>query len=984
MVVRAAPAGVRPPCVWYHVASIVLAMLMLGQTIRAAPVEDYVGRTVTAVVIEADGRVASDPSLSDLLEVRIGQPLGMPDVRESIVHFFSLGRFRDVRVDVAPGADGVQLRFQLVSLRVIRRVAFRGEIGLSEKRLRGALADHYGTGGPPTRPEEAAGVLRDAYHAMGYLEAEVAPSVVGLADPAAAELVFEIDAGTRARIGAIQVIGTPLVSRGELLERLSIEPGDPYDRANVERRLDRYAEELRRRDYLEARVEHRVVPRQSGALVDLELSIEAGPHVTVRFEGDPLPEGRRNELVPVAREASVDEDLLEDSARRIARYLEEQGYWRAEAGYTRTLTDDELVVTFHVTEGPRFRVRSIEISGNVSVPLNDLTSLMQLEAGMPFVDAAFDADVAAIVGHYRQRGFVSAVVTPGANQVIGERATGLGVVGLKIEIDEGVQTHISRVEFAGNAAETTASLESAISIAPGQTLYPLRVAGDRDAVLAAYLNRGYASATVESEIEFSADRTRADVRFRMEEGPQIILDHIIIVGNTRTSVETIRRELALTPGAPLGAADLVESQRRLSALGIFRRVQITELVHPVHNQHDVLVSVEEAPATSIGYGGGLEVGQRLRRATERPVQAVERIELAPRGFFEVGRRNLWGKNRTVDLFTRISLRPRNDPEDPGGSNFGFNEFRVVGTFREPRLFGSRSDLVVNGFVEQSIRSSFNLNNRGVLAETRFALAPRLSVSGRYTYNQNRLFDERFDPEDEPLIDRVFPEISLSSFSASVFRDTRDDPFDPREGTFLEIDGELAGRSIGSQVGFAKALLQGFVYRRVSGAERVVLATGGRLGLAAGFPRDVVLPDRAPDGTPIETTVRDVPASVRFFAGGDTTVRGYALDRLGDEATIDPTGFPKGGQALLVLNAELRFPVWRDVGAVAFLDAGNVYVRVQDLDVGNIRGGAGFGVRYQSPIGPIRIDLGFKLDRRTFATGQRESLTALHVSIGQAF
>ena len=131
-------------------------------------------------------------------------------------------------------------------------------------------------------------------------------------------------------------------------------------------------------------------------------------------------------------------------------------------------------------------------------------------------------------------------------------------------------------------------------------------------------------------------------------------------------------------------------------------------------------------------------------------------------------------------------------------------------------------------------------------------------------------------------------------------------------------------------------------------------------------------------------VQDLPASERFFAGGSTTVRGFALDRLGDESTIDQNGFPQGGNGLIIINNELRFPVWGNVGAVAFLDVGNVFETVSTMELGRLRGGAGFGLRYRSPIGPIRIDLGFKLDRRDFGSGTREGLTALHVSIGQAF
>ena len=140
------------------------------------------------------------------------------------------------------------------------------------------------------------------------------------------------------------------------------------------------------------------------------------------------------------------------------------------------------------------------------------------------------------------------------------------------------------------------------------------------------------------------------------------------------------------------------------------------------------------------------------------------------------------------------------------------------------------------------------------------------------------------------------------------------------------------------------------------------------------------------GNPIPGEIQileDLPASERFFAGGDTTIRGFALDSVGSPETITANGFPTGGNAVLIMNGELRAAVWRDLGAAVFIDGGNVFRRVTDFDASQLRGSVGFGLRYDSPIGPVRVDLGFKLDRRVIA-GQLEKRTALHFSIGQAF
>jgi outer membrane translocation and assembly module TamA len=141
----------------------------------------------------------------------------------------------------------------------------------------------------------------------------------------------------------------------------------------------------------------------------------------------------------------------------------------------------------------------------------------------------------------------------------------------------------------------------------------------------------------------------------------------------------------------------------------------------------------------------------------------------------------------------------------------------------------------------------------------------------------------------------------------------------------------------------------------------------------------------PEGEPIVDVVTDLPASERFFTGGDTSVRGFARDSLGDAGTLDPNGFPTGGHALAVLNAELRAPLWRDLGGVVFVDAGNVFRRVADLDLGALRASAGFGFRYKSKvIPPVRVDFGFRLGSRRGVPDESEPSYAVHFSIGQAF
>src|SRR5262249_52887782 len=162
-------------------------------------------------------------------------------------------------------------------------------------------------------------------------------------------------------------------------------------------------------------------------------------------------------------------------------------------------------------------------------------------------------------------------------------------------------------------------------------------------------NRGYLSATVDAEPGLTPDRTMANPVFVVHEGPQVVVGHILIAGNVRTDSRTIERELQLKPGDPLSLSAEYESQRKLAALQLLRRVQITELRHGNETTRDLLVTVEESAPTTIGYGGGLEGGLRVVGSAENGA-AEQKFELAPRAFVDLGRRNLFGTNRSVNLF----------------------------------------------------------------------------------------------------------------------------------------------------------------------------------------------------------------------------------------------------------------------------------------------------------------------------------------------
>ena len=225
---------------------------------------------------------------------------------------------------------------------------------------------------------------------------------------------------------------------------------------------------------------------------------------------------------------------------------------------------------------------------------------------------------------------------------------------------------------------------------------------------------------------------------------------------------------------------------------------------------------------------------------------------------------------------------------------------------------------------------------------------------------------------------------LSILSSSFIRDTRDDLVDASRGTLVTATADLAMRAIGSEVGFVKTYFEVFSFQRLPTARRTVLALGAASGPGQRIPRGSSTGEDDEWRRRSWPVVDDIPVSKRFFAGGDTTVRGFSLDRLGDESTISPHGFPTGGNGVVVLNGEMRVGVVGPLQAVGFMDAGNVVARASELRLGELRTTAGFGIRYRSPVGPIRLDLGFKLDRRELSPGRLERRSVWHISLGQAF
>ncbi len=882
----------------------------------------------------------------------------------------------------------------------IEDLVLRGDLGLLETDLKQLVLGHYGGLPPVARIADVPGTVVRILRGEGFRQASATAEIGPATGSDRSVLTVQVQAGVRTTIASVDVTGTSPVAREAILARTGARVGTPFRERDISARLADLRAELRRSGYYKAVA----IPRPddvSPTEVSLALHVDAGPRVSIRYlpSRRHLPRGNIEDFIPIAQEHSVEDDLLDDAVRAIEDGLRRDGYWKASARhFQETPRPGELIVTFEIARGRRYRVDRVELPAGLQVTRTEIEAEPALKPGAWFSEERVRAALRRVVArHYWLQGYFRATAEPEIQELEAPpgRPTADGRVVIHPKITEGPRATIREIRFDLGPSPTVgeARLRNLMQSKAGAPYVASTAFADRAAILAFYANQGF-EAAAGIEATFSPDETAVDLTINVEEGSRIRVGAVTVVGNTNLDAAVILREITLKPGDPYSEAARIESQQRLLLLGGVRNVRITPDPRGAdETTQPVTITVVEAPATAIGGGGGVEVASRPRTVAGGGEE--DRIEVSPRAFVELTRRNLGGRNRSASFFSRLSLRPTSAPGDPerDGKGFGFSEYRLSGTYRERYAFQSDTDVLVGFTSEQAVRTTFNFIRQALNGDVVHQVRRGVSLSGSYALEFNELFDERFRPEERSDIDRLFPQVRLSILSGGAVFDRRDDPIASTTGTLLTTAVDVAMRQIGSQVGYVKTFSQGLYFRPLSESRRAVLALRAQLGLARGFEREVPRQDAegrtvlGPSGEPVIEVVADLPASQRFFAGGGTTVRGFGIDRLGAPDILNANGLSNGGNALIVLNAELRLTVGnlasRPFTAVLFADSGNVFRRVSDLDLGRLRGSIGLGARWDSPIGPLRLDLGRKLSQSTFA-GRRESRWEWHFSLGQMF
>jgi outer membrane protein insertion porin family/translocation and assembly module TamA len=606
------------------------------------------------------------------------------------------------------------------------------------------------------------------------------------------------------------------------------------------------------------------------------------------------------------------------------------------------------------------KVTSFSFKGTKAVTPKQLKSVLATSASSKipwgekhyFSRDQFEADLKRIVAFYRDRGYPDARVTSFDAKMNDAQTS----VAISVNISEGEPIRVERVEFSGFEplpAEHRNALESGLPLKAGQPLDRARLQASREAALDELKDHGYPYASVKiAESPGSSERQRA-VLLTADTGPLANFGPTEINGNVSVGDRIVRRQLTYRPGQIFRQSALQESQRRLYSAELFDFANV-EPLHQEQKPRDVptRVTVTEGKHQRVNFGFGYGTEEKGR------------VQIDWRHV------NFLGGARTAGVLARYSAL------DKG----------VRLNFKEPYFFGARNDFTLTGQSWHTDEPAFTLDTNGgrvtITRQFRRGGGPvlksrpttTLSLTYANEYETYTISDEALkDPtfRDELIALGLDPRFGMgrgtrSAISLDGGRNTTNNLLDAKQGYVAAIHVEQAGTWLAGTWDYFEATSELRVFRSLS--DRLVVAAQGRLGSidAVGSPEI------------------NVPFFKRYFLGGATNLRGWGRYEV---SPLSGAGLPIGGFSFLNFSTELRANVWGNLGAVLFMDGGNVLGDRWSFDVRGLRYDVGPGLRYQTPIGPIRADLGFQLNPipGLIINGEPEKRHfRFHFSIGQAF
>ncbi len=973
---------------------IVTAVLLLGAVTASAQgpslVQDasrYEGLRIAAIQFQPEDQPLSREELGRRLPFAIGSEFHEEELRQAIQNLFGSGRYADLAVDAAEVDGKLMLRFLTRRAYFVGRVLARGvKAPPSASQVIDAARLRLGTNYADSQRVQAVESIKDLLRQNGFYRAQVHSSVEYNQTEQQADVTFGIEPGDRARFEQPVITGNPerldsKIVRATHWKRLyGLWGWQQVTQLRVRQGVDNVREYYEKHNFFDSRVTlTRLEYLETTNTLKPTLDVQVGPKVIIRSVGATISNGKLKELVPLFQEHAMDPDLLLEGQRNIQQYLFSQGYFEAKVAYevARETAPPQQVVTYSVVRGSRHRFVALQISGNRYFTTQTIRERLVVEpAGFPrfpygrFSESYLRQDLQAIRNLYQSNGFRDVNVRSRSEDNYRGKIHRLA---LFISIEEGPQWLVSDLSIEGARPGDLPLLRSRLASFAGQPFSEASVANDRENLLNFYYGLGYVNASFDYSALPAETANHVHLRYVLHPGNQRYVRNILISGLETTRSRLVTNRIELKEGEPLSLPQQTDSQRRLYDLGIFARVN-TAIQNPQGDEEfkNVLYDMEEARHYSLNVGVGAQIA-RIGGGVTTLDNPAGTTGFAPRFAFGITRLNFLGLGQTVGLQTALSTI----------------EQRVALTYFIPN-FVSRENLslsITTLLDNASDIRTFTANRREASIQLGQRLSRAYTVQERLVFRNVTLSNLKINQLLVPLLSQ--PE-TVGTGEFSIIEDKRDDPTDAHHGTYTTLNLSYAPGVLGSQTHFARGQFRNSTYHALG--RDWVFARSTQFGLISRF-----------SGRP------SIPLAERLYSGGSTSIRAFPDFQAGPRDSA--TGFPLGGNVLFTNSLELRFPLYGDnLAAVLFHDAGNVYsslgnfslrFRQRDLrDFNYTVQSAGFGLRYRTPIGPIRLDFSFSPDAPRFfglkgteqdyingtavSTVQKINAFQFHFSLGQAF
>jgi outer membrane protein insertion porin family len=948
-----------------------------GQLLPGTAVESYAafeGRSVASVDISASPKINLD-TIRPLIRQKAGQPFSSAAIQQSVTALQQTKQFTEVQVSVGFTSRGLEVLFVLQPTSYAGMLFFPGaDRSVPYVELMQAANIPEQTPYYDELIPEGKEALLAFLHKQGYFEATVDPEIERDDAHRIVNVIFRTNLKARAKIGTIKIEGETPQEESQALQGLSsfwsrlrgrsLKQGEGYSPTRLQKATTYIVSSLQQQHRPAASVGTISTDYDADTnRADVSFKVNPGSIVHVQLHGAHLSQKKLLGQVPIEQEIAINEFIARQGEQNLLNYFQSQGYPHAAVKFQYQQQPTGVIIVYDAKLGVRYAVKEPKFKGNHHYDEDQLEKLVAVKQthsilgfriiGGKFSQALLNQSVTSLKALYQRAGYTSVAVTP----KVTERAKGIHVT---FRIVEGPQDRVGTFRIEGNHTQSLDALSDhkPLNLQPGKPYSPYLMGQDRNRIIASYLNLGYLDATFNSQVTPSPNDPHVmNVVYIVDEGRQGHISNVVTLGANTTRPGFIRGVIRpeISPGKPLSQGNFLSAESDLYNLDVFDWASVKPL-EPTVNQaeNELLVKVHESKLYTMDIGGGIEI---IPRSANIPVGEValpglppiglgskftvtQKSFFGPRGSFALARHDIFGRAETATISTVLSRLNQS------------GEF----TYSDPRLFradwGSLFSLSAQRSTENPIYTAV-VEQASYQAEKAFKGAKPRNLIFRYSF-------QRVDLSNILIPDLVLPQdqhVRLSTVSAEYLHDTRDNPLDAHHGMLQTFDVGITPTAFGSSANFIRLLGQNSFYVPV--APWLTWASRISAGFAVPFADS------------------RVPLSERFFSGGPDTLRGFPIDGAGPQRPVQVCSVPSnpstctlisvpvGGDMLFIVNTEARFPLglMSGLGGVFFYDGGNVYnnINLHQL-ASDYTNTIGVGLRYKTPVGPIRFDVGYRLTR----------------------